>query len=59
MLFRSLRIEEAKFLLLSGRNKVYEIAEKVGYKDRRYFSEIFKKCTGLTPKKYVEKYRKL
>ncbi|MBU3110066.1 response regulator transcription factor [Clostridium lacusfryxellense] len=54
-----LRVEEAKLLLLSGRDKVYEIAEKVGYKDRRYFSDIFKKCTGLTPKEYVEKYRKL
>ncbi|MGH4140053.1 response regulator [Clostridium sp.] len=54
-----LRVEESKLLLLSGRDKVYEIAEKVGYKDRRYFSEIFKKCTGLTPKGYVEKYRKL
>ncbi|MGH4051595.1 MAG: response regulator [Clostridium sp.] len=54
-----LRVEEAKLLLLSGRDKVYEIADKVGYKDRRYFSEIFKKCTGLTPKEYVVKYRKL
>jgi two-component system response regulator YesN len=54
-----LRVDKAKVLLLSGCNKIYEIAEKVGYKDRRYFSNIFKKCTGLTPKEYVEKYKNL
>jgi len=54
-----LRVEKAKVLLLSGGNKVYEIAEKVGYKDRRYFSDIFKKITGLTPKEYIEKYKNL
>lgn len=29
--------------------KLYEIAEKVGIPDVRYFGQIFKKCFGLTP----------
>lgn len=49
------RIEKAKELLLSGDYKIYEIANKVGYEDRRYFSEVFKKHTGLNPAEYVDK----
>jgi len=52
-----LRMERAKILLLSSEEKVYEVAEKVGYTDRRYFSDIFKKYTGLTPKEYTQKYK--
>lgn len=52
-----LRVEQAKVLLLSGDDKVYEVADKVGYNDRRYFSDIFKKYTGLTPKEYIDKYK--
>ena len=42
------RVEEAKKLLKSTDLRAYEIAEKVGYRDSRYFSLIFKKLTGLT-----------
>ncbi len=52
-----LRMERAKVLLLSGEEKVYEVAEKIGYTDRRYFSDSFKKYTGFTPKEYIEKYK--
>lgn len=50
------RIEEAKELLMTNRYKVYEVAEKVGYSDRRYFSEMFKKYTQLNPKDFISKY---
>lgn len=46
------RIEKAKTLLLDFQIKIYEIAEKVGYNDYKYFSHIFKKYTGMTPKEY-------
>lgn len=52
-----LRMDKAKVLLVSGEAKVYEVAENVGYTDRRYFSDIFKKYTGFTPKEYIEKYK--
>lgn len=47
-----MRMETAKSLLKSGRFKVYEVAEQVGYQDEKYFQKIFKKCVGCTPKEY-------
>ncbi len=49
------RVEKAKELLATGQYKIYEIANRVGYEDRRYFSEVFKKHTGLNPAEYIEK----
>ncbi|SDB29178.1 response regulator [Eubacterium oxidoreducens] len=43
-----LRIERAKELLKEGSLKMYEVAEAVGYNDYAYFSQIFKKHTGVT-----------
>lgn len=49
------RIEKAKELLKSGNYKTYEIAEKVGYSDYKYFSYNFKKYTGENTRHYMEK----
>lgn len=38
------RMKKAVELLSDHRNKVYEVAEKVGYKDIAYFSNTFKNC---------------
>jgi two-component system, response regulator YesN len=46
------RMESAKKLLKTTDYRSYEIAEKSGYMDPRYFSIIFKKITGLTPMEY-------
>ncbi len=51
----SQRIEKAKELLEDVDSKIYEIAIKVGYDDQRYFSQVFKKYTGYTPKEYRNK----
>lgn len=48
------RIEKSKELLKNTDLKVYEIAERVGYADTRYFSEIFQRNTGKTPSQYRE-----
>jgi two-component system response regulator YesN len=42
----------AKRLLNSGNNKVYEVAEMVGFHDQKYFAKIFKKLCGETPAEY-------
>lgn len=47
-----LRINKAKQLLENTNLKISEIAEKVGYGDSYYFSHIFKKNTGYSPKDY-------
>lgn len=48
----SQRIEEAKRLLKTTDLKGYEVAEKTGFSDPRYFSIVFKKMTGLTAMEY-------
>ena len=47
-----IRVERAKELFKNDDLKLYEVAEKVGYRDFRYFSQLFKKCTGLLPSEY-------
>lgn len=51
----SKRMEQAKKLLLTSSEKTQVIAEQVGYKDSHYFSYIFKKTYGLSPKEYRTK----
>lgn len=46
------RIRAAIDMLRSGKYKVYEVAEMVGYKDITYFSTTFKKITGTSPSDY-------
>ena len=46
------RIEAAKGLLRNTHDKVYEIAERVGYTDVAHFSKSFKHLTGLSPYQY-------
>ncbi|CAM4324235.1 response regulator [Paenibacillus tarimensis] len=47
-----LRIGKAKELLEFSALKTYEIAGKVGYNDPQYFSVLFKRHTGETPKAF-------
>lgn len=46
------RIEHAKGLLLNTNLKIYQVAEQVGYRDHKYFSQIFKKLTKSSPGEY-------
>jgi two-component system, response regulator YesN len=47
-----MRIDQAKNLLATTQDKVFEIADKVGYKEYKYFVSVFKTYTGMTPKEY-------
>ncbi|GIN93025.1 hypothetical protein J6TS1_16700 [Siminovitchia terrae] len=47
-----LRVERAKVMLMDLSYTVYQIANKVGYNDSRYFSRVFKSLVGKTPSQY-------
>ena len=46
------RIEQSKILLEDETLKVYEIAERIGYKNVDYFHKKFKKYVGESPAEY-------
>jgi AraC-like DNA-binding protein/ligand-binding sensor protein len=48
------RIEESKKLLKDNRYTILEISIEVGFEDQSYYSKVFKKFTGLTPKEYKD-----
>lgn len=53
------RMEMAKDLIVNGKqDRIYEVAEKVGYgSNSQYFSQVFKKYTGVSPLEYKEFFR--
>ena len=57
--FDKVRIKEAKTLLLGEQLKVYEVSEKVGYKNIDYFHSKFKKYVGMSPMNYKKKSEKI
>lgn len=46
------RVEQAKIFLSDTGLKTYEVAFRVGFRDEKYFSRVFKKITGLNPSEY-------
>ena len=54
---RNYRLSKAKELLIGTQLKQYEIAEKVGYTDAKYFARVFKECVGMSPAEYRKSNR--
>jgi len=48
----NIRMEKAKEMLRSSNETIAAIAEQVGYKDSRYFSQMFTKTVGVKPALY-------
>lgn len=48
----ALRIERAKELLRTTSMKLSAIAMEIGYNEPNYFSHVFRKAEGITPKEY-------
>lgn len=46
------RMKEAIKLLRNTEMHVYEISENIGYGNPKYFSQLFKKHTGMSPREY-------
>ena len=54
------RLEACKELLVSSNLSVAQVATSVGFSSQSYFSQIFRKKTGMTPRQYRSRYaRKL
>ena len=52
-----LRMEKAKHLLWETNKSILTIAIESGYENAQYFSRVFKKCEGMTPKKFRMKWK--
>ncbi|NIK79457.1 two-component system response regulator YesN [Paenibacillus castaneae] len=46
------RIDKAKLLMVNPHLRIAKIAEMVGFHDEKYFSKVFKKQVGMSPKAY-------
>lgn len=51
------RMEKARQLVLSRQHRIYEIAELVGYKNPRYFTDAFKRYYQYSPMDYIARFR--
>ena len=48
----AMRLEKAKQLLTATNMKLSDIALEIGYNEPNYFSHVFRKTEGITPKEY-------
>lgn len=39
--------------MVRGEGRIYEISQKPGYESASYFSKVFKKVTGNSPREYM------
>lgn len=52
---QQVRVEKAKRLLSSANLRLYEISQQVGYQNTQYFSQVFKKWTGITMREFRQR----
>ena len=55
-LHEKLKIEQAKNLLQVESIKLSEIATRLGFQNQNYFSSVFKKNTGMSPRAWAHRY---
>lgn len=51
---QSVRIRHARELLERTEMRIYEISDRIGYSDEKYFRKVFRQKTGKTPREYRE-----
>lgn len=55
-LIKAIRLKQAAYLLANNKVNISEVAYRVGFSTRSYFSSTFHDYFGLTPKEFVAKY---
>lgn len=53
------KIDEVKKLLVYSKTPISEICSLLNFNDQSYFTKVFKKVVGITPKQYRERYHLL
>lgn len=53
-----IRIDHAKQLLRNPQMKLAAIAEMIGFKNEKYFSQVFKKQEGISPGEFRKQHKK-
>ncbi|WP_024295866.1 response regulator [Lacrimispora indolis] len=48
------KVNRAKALLMEQDMKIYEAADQLGFESAFYFSKVFKKVTGLSPREFIQ-----
>ena len=48
------KVARAKTLLLEQDMKIYEVADQLGFESAFYFSKVFKKVEGISPREYMQ-----
>jgi len=56
-LLNQYRMNAAARLLLEGRWLIKEVAAEVGFDDPLHFSQSFKRCYGVSPRRFAEQHR--
>jgi AraC-like DNA-binding protein len=51
-----LRIEESKKLMMDKSLSLVTISNTVGFEDQSYFSKVFRKCEGISPRQYRKRF---
>jgi len=41
--------------MLRGEGRIYEISQKLGYDSAFYFSKVFKKVEGISPREFLQR----
>lgn len=54
---QEIRIEKAKELLQDSTLTWIEVGERIGFENPKYFTKVFKKSIGVTPRQYAESRR--
>lgn len=52
------KVRRAKEMLRGGEGRIYEIAERLGFDNSFYFSKVFKKVEGISPREYQQRLEK-